>query len=96
MTLSRLELGFESPWGRQNNTGDTVECRNLPRKPENQGFAVFCCSLDFVVSRRERFYEIHLRTLDERKKPSVRDFRACLRVYRKRLCRNRVQVRNKS
>ena len=42
MTLSRLELGFESPWGRQNNTDDTVECRNLPRKPKNQGFAVFC------------------------------------------------------
>lgn len=33
MTLSRLELGFESPWGRQNNTDDTVECRRSPRKP---------------------------------------------------------------
>lgn len=29
MTLSRLELGFESPWGRHlHQTGDTVECRD--------------------------------------------------------------------
>lgn len=34
MTLSRLELGFESPWGRHlHQTGDTVECRRSPRKP---------------------------------------------------------------
>lgn len=50
MTLSRLELGFESPWGRHlHQTGDTVECRDCREGPKNQGFAVFCCLFSELV-----------------------------------------------
>lgn len=41
MTLSRLELGFESPWGRQNNTDNTVECRNRREGPKIKGSRFF-------------------------------------------------------
>lgn len=42
MTLSRLELGFESPWGRHlHQTGDTVECRNCREGPKIKGSRFF-------------------------------------------------------
>ena len=42
MTLSRLELGFESPWGRHlHQTGDTVECRNRREGPKIKGSRFF-------------------------------------------------------
>ena len=42
MTLSRLELGFESPWGRHlHQTGDTVECRDCREGPKIKGSRFF-------------------------------------------------------
>ena len=42
MTLSRLELGFESPWGRHlHQTGGTVECRDSREGPKIKGSRFF-------------------------------------------------------
>ncbi len=50
MTLSRLELGFESPWGRHlHQTGDTVECRDCREGPKIKGSRFFCCLFSELV-----------------------------------------------
>ena len=42
MTLSRLELGFESPWGRQSTeTAETVEYWNCRESPKIKGSRFF-------------------------------------------------------
>lgn len=52
MTLSRLELGFESPWGRQSTeTAETVEYRNCRESPKIKGSRFFYC-LYLVPERR--------------------------------------------
>ena len=52
MTLSRLELGFESPWGRHStDTAETVEychCRESPEIKGSRFFIVFALSLSVV------------------------------------------------
>ena len=51
MTLSRLELGFESPWGRHlHQTGDTVECRNCRESPKIKGSRFFIARFCQVLS----------------------------------------------
>lgn len=56
MTLSRLELGFESPWGRHlHQTGDTVECRNCREGPKIKGsrfFVAFFCEVVWISHKR--------------------------------------------
>lgn len=55
MTLSRLELGFESPWGRHlHQTGDTVECRNCREGPKIKGsrFLLPFCEVVWILQKR--------------------------------------------
>lgn len=54
MTLSRLELGFESPWGRHlHQTGDTVECRNCREGPKSRvrGFLLLFCEVVWISQK---------------------------------------------
>lgn len=60
MTLSRLELGFESPWGRHlHQTGGTVECRDSREGPKIKGSRFFVAFSELVwISQKGGFIQL--------------------------------------